>query len=671
MYIGGRSGPSRGPAAGRSSAARIVDGMSEVIWSPRPDVIERANVTRFMRRHGIEIYDDLVRRSVEDVSWFWDAVVQDLDIAFLEPYQRVLDTSRGVEWATWFGGGRVNLAHQCVDRRAEATPDATAVVWEGEDGEIRSWTYADLRRETDRLARALLGLGVGTSDAVGIFLPMLPETVAAVMACSKIGAIWVPIFSGFGADAVAVRLADANAKVLLTTGAFPRKGRAVPMLETARRAVERSGTGATTVVLEHAGAGAGPDERDWRALVEDQPVEPLLSEPVDPEHPLFIGYTSGTTGRPKGVLHVHGGFLVKIAAEVAYQVDLQRGDVLHWVTDLGWIMGPWEIVGALVLGSTVFLYDGAPTHPAPDRLWALVERHRITTLGVSPTLIRALIPSGVEHVRRHDLSSLRILASTGEPWNPDPYLWLHREVGGERLPIINLSGGTEVGACFLSPLPICELKPCTLRGPALGMDIDIVDANGETVAAGEVGELVCRQPWPSMTRGVWGDPERYLDTYWRRFPGVWVHGDWATRDEDGFWFLHGRSDDTLSVAGKRLGPAEVESALASHPAVAESAAIGVPHSLKGETIWCFVVLKPGEEPDGRLKTALRNVVADQLGRSFLPSKVVFVPELPKTRSAKIVRRAIRATALGEDPGDLSSLEDPATLDGIRAALAAP
>jgi acetyl-CoA synthetase len=645
--------------------------VTDIVWSPSEEYVERANVTRFMRAHGIETYDELVRRSTEDISWFWDAVVKDLDITFLEPYEQVLDVSRGVEWATWFGGGRLNLAQQCVDRWSEATPDAAAVVWEGEDGDTVTWSYAELRVQTDRLARALRRLGVGSGDAVAIFLPMLSETVAAVMACSKIGAIWVPIFSGFGVDAVAVRLSDADVKVVLTADAFPRKGRPVPMAEVARAAAERTGSVTDVVVLHHVGDGAGAGEHDWAELVGAEPTEPLTSGPLESEHPLFIGYTSGTTGRPKGVLHVHGGFLVKIASEVAYQVDLHPGEVLHWVTDLGWIMGPFEIVGALALGSTVFLYDGAPTHPGPSRLWSLVERHGITTLGVSPTLIRALIPSGVDPVRRHDLSSLRILASTGEPWNPDPYLWLHREVGGSRLPIINLSGGTEVGACFLSPLPICDLKPTTLRGPALGMDVDIVAADGTPVGPGEVGELVCRQPWPSMTRGIWGDPERYLETYWRRFPGVWVHGDWATRDEDGFWFLHGRSDDTLQVAGKRLGPAEVESALASHPSVAESAAIGVPHPLKGETIWCFVVPKPGVEADRKLATALRNVVADHLGRSFLPSKVVFVPELPKTRSAKIVRRAIRATALGEDPGDLSSLEDPATLDGIRAALAAP
>jgi acetyl-CoA synthetase len=365
---------------------------------------------------------------------------------------------------------------------------------------------------------------------------------------------------------------------------------------------------------------------------------------------------------------VHGGFLVKIAEEVAYQTDLHQDEILFWVTDLGWIMGPWEVVGATALGATVFLYEGAPNHPAPDRLWDMIERHRITTLGISPTLIRALIPQGEEHVTKHDLSSLRIIGSTGEPWNPEPYMWTMQHVGGGRCPIINISGGTEVGACFLSPLPINELKPCTLRGPALGMDVDVWDATGKPVGPGEVGELVCKKPWPAMTRGVWGDPERYLDAYWRRFPDVWVHGDWATIDEDGFWFLHGRSDDTMNIAGKRLGPAEVESALIDHPAVTESAAVGVPHDVKGETIWCFVVTKPGYEQDDVLTKELAAIVADHLGKSFKPDRIVFVEELPKTRSAKIVRRAIRAAALGEDPGDLSSLENPAALDKIRSTL---
>ena len=644
-----------------------------MLWTPNVDYVERANITRFMRAHGIGTYDELVARSVADTAWFWDAVVRDLGIEFSTPYDQVVDLSRGPEWATWFTGGTLNVAQACVDRWADRTPDAEAVIWEGEDEEVRRVTYRELRALTDRLANGLLSLGVRPRDTVGIFMPMAIETVAAVMACSKIGAIWVPIFSGFGPDAVAARLADARAEVLITANASLRKGAVVPMKETADRAVDASGCVRHILVWDRLPGVATPHDptRDvaWNELLGRQ-TDGLESPALESEHPLFIGYTSGTTGTPKGVLHVHAGFLVKIAEEVAYQVDLHPGEVLHWVTDLGWIMGPWEIVGALALGATVLLTEGAPTYPGPDRLWATVERHGVTTLGVSPTLIRALIPSGTAAVEAHDLSSLRILASTGEPWNPAPYRWFFDHVGGGKLPIINLSGGTEVGACFLSPLPITELKNGTLRGPALGMDVDVWGPDGTPVPRGEVGELVCRQPWPSMTRGIWGDDERYLDTYWRRFPGVWVHGDWASIDEDGFWFLHGRSDDTLSVAGKRLGPAEVESALASHPAVAESAAIGVPHPVKGEAIWCVVVLRPGSTPGDAMAEELRGVVADHLGKSFAPSRIVFVDELPKTRSAKIVRRAIRATAVGEDLGDLSSLENPDSLETIRLALGA-
>ncbi len=644
-----------------------------IVWRPSEDYVARANVTRFMRAHDIETYEDLVRRSVEDIAWFWDAVVQDLGIEFSRPYTQVLDTSGGVEWSTWFGGGSVNLAHNCVDRWAERTPDAIAVIWEGEEGASRRLTYRELRELSDRLANGLVSLGIGEGDAVGIFLPMSPEAVVAVMACSKLGAVWLPIFSGFGADAIATRLNDATAKLLITADGFPRRGKTVPMKEVADEALDAAPIVEHLLVWSRLARRDVPwtDGRDvrWDDLLSSQPPR-FETRQLDPEHPLFIAYTSGTTGKPKGAVHVHGGFLVKIAEEVAYQVDLHPGEILFWFADLGWIMGPWEIVGATALGATVFLYDGAPNFPGPDRIWDMIERHAVTTLGVSPTLIRALIPAGEDEVRRHDLSSLRILASTGEPWNPEPYRWFSEVVGGGRLPVINLSGGTEIGACFLSPLPITELKPCTLRGPALGMDVDVFGPGGTPVEPGAVGELVCKQPWPAMTRGIHGDPERYLETYWRRFPGVWTHGDWASIDEDGFWFLHGRSDDTLSIAGKRLGPAEVESVLAGHPAVAESAAVGIPHEVKGETIWCFVVPRPEADSTSELAAELADLVAEHLGKAFRPSRVLFVPELPKTRSAKIMRRAIRAAVVGEERGDLSSLENPSALQAIRRLVRA-
>jgi acetyl-CoA synthetase len=641
--------------------------MSEVIWEPEPGAAAQTNVGRFQAAHGIGSFDELLARSISDPAWFWGAVAEFLAIPFSTPYDEVLDTSAGIPWATWFTGGKTNLAAACVDRWVTETPDAQAVRWEGEDGEVRVLTFAELGRQVDGLAALLRAQGVGRGDAVGIFLPMLPETVVAAMAVAKLGAIFLPVFSGYGAEAIAVRLEDADATALLCADGFWRRGKAVPMLATARDAVAKVDTVHTMVVVPRLGpveerTKAGVTEMTWPG----PSAEPVATEAVDSEHPLFIAYTSGTTGKPKGSVHVHAGFTVKVAEEVAFQFDCGPADRLFWFADFGWIMGPWEIVGGLANGGTVCLFEGAPDFPEPDRLWRFVEEHEVTILGISPTLVRAMMAHGDEPVTGHDLSKLRILGSTGEPWNETPYRWFSDVVGGGRCPVINISGGTEVGACFLSPHPVQPLTPMTLGGPALGMAVDVFDDDG-TPVRGEVGELVCTKPWPGMTRGLWRAPERYLDTYWSRWPDVWFHGDWALVDDEGQWFLRGRSDDTIKVAGKRLGPAEVESALVAHPAVAEAAAVGVPHELKGQALWCYVVLAAGVEPSEETRRALTDAVADALGKSFRPSEVRFTTALPKTRSAKVVRRAIRAAAVGTDPGDLSSLEDPAALDAVRAA----
>jgi acetyl-CoA synthetase len=646
--------------------------MAEVAWGPTPEYVENANVTRLMRAHGMGSIDELRRRSVEDMEWFWDAVVRDIPIDFAAPYERVLDVSDGVPWSKWFVGGRVNLTYNCVDRHAASErAERTALIGETEDGEVRSLTYSELRREVDRIAAGLRLLDVGKGDRVAVFMPMVVEAVVAAYAIAKLGAIYMPIFSGFAPPAVAARLQDAGAKVLITADGGLRRGSAALMKQAADEAVEKSPSVRHVVVLERLGADvpmrAGRDVT-WESLrVEGEKAEPGGVEPADTgsEDSLMIAYTSGTTGRPKGAVHVHGGFLVKMASETVYQTDLHPDETLYWVTDMGWIMGPWEMVGAGAQGATLVLYEGAPDWPGPERVWASVERHRVNMLGVSPTLIRSLKTHGDEHPRAHDLSSLRVFGSTGEPWNPEPYRWLSEVVGGGRVPIINISGGTEVGACFLTPYPVEDIKVCSLGGPSHGMDVDVFDEQGNSVR-GKVGELVCKRPWPGMTRGIWNDPDRYIETYWSTYEGVWRHGDWALVDDDGDWFLLGRSDDTINVAGKRLGPAEVESVLVSHPAVAESAVVGVPDETKGESIWCFCVADGGDET----AEELRELVARELGRPFKPSRIVFVEALPKTRSAKILRRAVRAVAIGEDPGDLSSAENPQALDAIRAALGA-
>src|SRR5512133_222052 len=644
----------------------------EPIWTPSDEVRERSNALRLTRRLGFDDYASLVRFSAEEPERFWPAAIEDMGLEFSRPWDAVVDESRGPEWATWFVGGRLNLAWNCVHRwaRSERAHEAAAV-WQSEDGQRRSLSYRELSDEVTRLAEALARLGVEPGDRVAIFLPMSAEVAVASHACAHLGAIQVPIFSGFASPAVASRLQHAEAKVVVTADGSLRRGRAVPMKALVDEAL------ADLQSVEHVVV--------WRRLQDDAPMQPgrdvywdeaIAASPgelealeVDSEHPYLLTYTSGTTGPPKGVLHVQGGFLVSITREVAYQADARPDDVIHFVTDMGWIMGPWEVVGGMALGCTIVFAEGAPDWPGPDRLWGLVESERVSILGLSPTLTRALIPHGEKLVERHDLSSLRVLVTTGEPWNPEPYRWLFENVGGGRCPIINCSGGTEVGACFLSPTVTAPIKACSLGGPALGMAMDVVDTEGRSVR-GEVGELVCRKPFPGMTRGFWGDRERYLDTYWRRFPGVWTHGDWASVDEDGYWFLHGRSDDTLNIAGKRIGPAELESAVVAHPAVAEAAAVGVPHEVKGEVAWIFCVVLPSHPADEALAEELGALVAAELGKAFRPERVLFVAALPKTRGAKSVRRAVRAKALGTDPGDLSSLENPEALDEIEAAARA-
>ena len=477
-------------------------------WRPHAEYVERANVTRLMRAHGIRSIEEMRRRSVEDVEWYWDAVVKDLGLDFTTPYEQVLDLSGGAPWAKWFTGGRVNITWNCVDRWAhdKAVADRPALIGESETGEVRGLSFKMLHKDVDRVAAGLLEMGVGKGDAVGVFMPMRPEAVVAAYAIAKIGAIYMPIFSGFAASAVAARLNDAGAKALFTADGTWRRGKHGLMKEAADEAVAEAPSVERVIVLEGLGVDMPWNEdRDvsWHDFSAPHVGVHLEPEDTGAEDPFMIAYTSGTTGSPKGAVHVHGGFLVKIASEVAYQLDVHPAEILYWFTDMGWIMGPFSMVGSHALGATMVMYEGAPDFPEPDRLWASVAHHRVNMLGVSPTLIRALKPHGDSWPAKHDLSSLRIIGSTGEPWNPEPYTWLQRVAGrhGE-VPIINISGGTEVGACFLSPYPVEPLKTCSLGGPSLGMDVDVFDPQGKPIR-GEVGELVCKQPWP-------GDDARHL-----------------------------------------------------------------------------------------------------------------------------------------------------------------
>ena len=641
-----------------------------VIWEPHADWIAASNLQRFMDDHHIGSYDELMRRSTSDIVWFWDAVIKDLDIQFYTPYERVLDLSDGFAFPKWCVGGKLNIVHNLLDKwQVDGARDRVALRWEGEEGDVRTYTYRALDQEVSRCANALRNLGLGKGDVVGLYMPMTPELVFAFLATIKIGGVVLPLFSGYGPSALATRLRDAKAKALFTANGFLRRGKPVAMKGQADEALADCPDVRHVIVyrrieLEDVPWTEGRDVR-WDDFVRNQP-DFAETAPTRAEDVLMLIYTSGTTGRPKGAVHTHCGFPIKAAQDMAHAMDLQAGETMYWMSDMGWMMGPWLVFGTLLLGATMVLYDGAPDYPGPDRLWKLVEDHDVTHLGLSPTLIRALREHGTAPVQKHNLGRLRAACSTGSPWDPASWRWLFENVLQSRKPILNYSGGTEISGGILCGNFFKPLKPCAFSGPVPGMDADVVDEAGQPVR-GAVGELVIRKPWIGMTRGFWQDQERYLDTYWRLLPDVWVHGDFAAIDADGLWYLLGRSDDTIKVAGKRLGPAEVESILNAHEAVAESAAVGVPHEVKGQEVVAFVVLAEGRQPDEALRQALTDRVADELGKPLRPRDVRFAKALPKTRNAKVMRRLIRAAYLGTDIGDASALEDPAAIEAIRSA----
>ena len=640
-----------------------------VVWNPDEEYLGRSRLKRFMDRHGLSTLEELMERSTTDLDWFWKATFEDLGIEFYEPYTQVVDLSRGIQWPTWCVDAKLNIVHNCLDKWIDTpTQNRVAVRWEGEEGAVRLLTYRDLFRKVNQTASALRAAGLGKGDAIGLYMPMVPEIVIAFLAIAKIGGVILPLFSGYGPGAVAARLADANAKALFTADGQFRRGRSILMKPVADEAVAGVPSVEKVIVYRRIGEDvqmvAGRDVW-WDDFIAGQPAD-APTERTEAEDLVMIIYTSGTTGLPKGAVHTHCGFPIKSAQDMAHGFDIQAFDTMWWMTDMGWMMGPWEVFGELILGASMLLYDGAPNYPGVDRVWDLVERHGVTALGLAPTFARAIMPHGDEPVQRHDLSSLRILGSTGEAWNPGPWRWLFEKVGRSRVPIINYSGGTEISGGIVVGNVLTPLKPCAFSGPPPGMAADVVDEVGNPVR-GAVGELVVRQPWIGMTRGFWKDPERYLEAYWDRIPDVWVHGDFAAIDEDGLWYILGRSDDTIKIAGKRVGPAEVENVLVAHPAVVEAAAIGVPHEIKGQAVVVFAVLRPAHEPDEALRAELEGQVARELGKPLAPQAVLFVGDIPKTRNAKVMRRVIRAAYLGEPPGDLSALVNPEAVDEIPQA----
>ena len=607
-----------------------------------------SNVARFMDKHCLSGWRQLVEKANEDISWYWDAVNEDLGIEWFRKCDRTFDSSAGIPWTKWFINGKCNIIANAIDKHAKKRPDKIAYIFANARGS-KKITYRELDEQVSRLAGALTNAGIKKGDVVAIYLPMIPEALYAIFACSKIGAVHTTIFSGFSAQALHSRLVDSNARLLITTDTVSRRGKEIQLDSQWQGAVR--GTKVSKVVVVG---------RDYDDFVRNAPK--ARTEVMDAEDPLFILYTSGTTGEPKGTLQVHGGFMVVAAQQAAYLIDMKPDDVLFWYADVGWITGQvWVVYGSPIVGATALVYDDALDYPAPDAWCRLIEEHRVSIFGMAPTAIRLFMKNNVQ-ASRYDFSSLRILTATGEPINTEAWQWYFENVGRKRCPVINLSGGTEIGGAILSVLPVMPLKPCTVGCQIPGFDADVFDDSGNRVSE---GYLVIKKPWPSMTRGLLNNPERFIDTYWSKYKDIWYHGDIVLVDSDGLWYMRGRADDIIKVAGHRIGTAEVEAAAASHPAVAEAVAIGKPDELKGEAIVVYIVVKDGHKIEN-LKVEIISKVEESIGKFARPEEVRIVTELPKTRTGKLVRRLMRAKIAGENIAsqDLSTVENPWSLDGI-------
>ncbi|MDI6892057.1 MAG: acetate--CoA ligase [Actinomycetota bacterium] len=625
------------------------------VFEPPKDLVEHSNVKRWMDERGIKDYDELLERA-KDIEWFWGEIAKELD--WFKPWDRVLEWNP--PFAKWFVGGKINIVHNALDRYMK-TPhrDKLAYIWEGDPGDTRKLTYGDLYEDVNRLTNALRGLGVRKGDRIMIYLPMIPELPISMLACAKIGAIHSVIFSGFSAAALKERINDAGAKIVITADGGYRRGKVVPTKRNTDEALGDAPSVEKVIVVRRTGEDIEMIRgRDlwWHELLKDQPAM-ADTEIMDSEDILYILYTSGTTGRPKGVVQVHGGYAVQIYNTLKWVFDLKEDDIWWCTADVGWVTGHSYIVYApLILGVTSVMFEGTPDYPEPDRWWSIVERYKVTVLYATPTAIRMFMKFREKWPAKHDLSSLRLLGAVGEPINPEAWVWYYEFIGRGRCQIMDTWWQTETGSFLVSPLPITPLKPGSATKPLPGIEADVFDGNGNPIV-GKGGYAVIKTPWPAMLRTLYKDPERYKEVYWTRFPGVYLAGDAARKDDDGYFWFQGRLDDVLSVSGHRLGTMEIESALVSHPAVAEAAVIGKPHEVKGEAVKAFVILRQGRSPSEELEKDLKEWVAKEISPIARPDEIEFVKSLPKTRSGKIMRRVLKAKELGQALGDVSTLED--------------
>lgn len=630
--------------------------MAEELYHPPKELVENSNVKKFMDKHSIKNLDELLKRS-ENQEWYWGEVAKELE--WYKPFDKVLEWNQ--PFAKWYLGGKFNIVHNCLDRYIKTgRKNKVAYIYESEPGEVERWTYFDLYKEVNKLANAMKKMGIKKGDRVMIFLPMIPQLPVAMLACAKIGAIHSVVFSGFSATSLRDRIIDAEAKAIITCDGGYRRGKVVTLKHTADEAVKETPSIEHMIVFNRANQKVEMKKgRDvWWHEITAKESEECPTEPMDSEDILYTLYTSGTTGKPKGIVHVQAGYAVGIYSTLKFVFDLKDDDIWWCAADVGWVTGHSYIVYApLMMGVTSILYEGAPDYPDAGRWWKIVEREKVTVLYTSPTAIRMHMKYGEKWAQKQNLSSLRLLGTVGEPINPEAWRWYYKYIGTDRCPIMDTWWQTETGNFMISPLPITPLKPGSATKPLPGILANVFDQEGKPIKPGQNGFAVLLRPWPGMLRTIYKDPERYKQTYWSRFPGIYLTGDSATIDSDGYFWFRGRADEVLNVAGHRLGTAEVESALVAHPAVAEAAVIGVPHEVKGDVPKAYVTLKVGFKPSDELNKELKEWVSKEIGPIARPDTIEFRDKLPKTRSGKIMRRLLKAEALGKEVGDISTLEE--------------